>query len=157
METVVIAVDGSKHSEHAVRYARGLLAPFGKVKLYLVHVVPLYHVFVDGILETDLSMQVQLREAYEERGRHILEKVSQLLEDSPFEVESLLCDGDIVSEIIRISQEVKADLLVVGSRGLGEVKSMFLGSVSHKVVHHARCPVLLVKDDEAETVGSGNE
>jgi len=53
--------------------------------------------------------------------------------------------GDPASEIVRVAEEEGCDLIVVGSRGLGALKSLLLGSVSDHVVHHAHCPVLIVR------------
>ena len=53
--------------------------------------------------------------------------------------------GRPADEIIRYAEESGADLLVMGSRGLGALREFALGSVSHKVLTHAKCPVLVVK------------
>jgi nucleotide-binding universal stress UspA family protein len=67
--------------------------------------------------------------------------------------------------ILRVADEIDASLIVMGSRGLGDMRTLFLGSVSHGVVHHAHRPVLVVPpgaeiasaDDEGSTVSSGAE
>ena len=48
-------------------------------------------------------------------------------------------------EILRAAADEKADLIVLGSRGLSQVKAFLLGSVSDKVSHHAKCPILIVR------------
>jgi nucleotide-binding universal stress UspA family protein len=53
--------------------------------------------------------------------------------------------GDPAEEIVKTTQDFDTDLVVVGARGLGGVARVLLGSVSEKVLHHARCPVLIVK------------
>jgi nucleotide-binding universal stress UspA family protein len=53
--------------------------------------------------------------------------------------------GDPADVILNAAKKEKADLIVLGTRGLGEIKGLFLGSVSHKVSAHANCPVLTVK------------
>ncbi len=55
-----------------------------------------------------------------------------------------MLEGPASQAILRVAQVHKADLIVIGSRGLGDWQAMVLGSVSHKVVHHAPCPVLIV-------------
>lgn len=54
-------------------------------------------------------------------------------------------DGDLADEILRYAEGNGVDLITVGSRGLGGLKSLFLGSVSHKLVKDAKCPCLVVK------------
>ena len=53
--------------------------------------------------------------------------------------------GDPAAEIIEIAEKEMADLIVIGSRGLGTIKGVFMGSVSQKVAHHSSCPVMIVK------------
>jgi nucleotide-binding universal stress UspA family protein len=52
--------------------------------------------------------------------------------------------GDAADEITRLARSVEADLIVVGSRGLGAMRSTLLGSVSHGILNHTPCPVLVV-------------
>ena len=51
-------------------------------------------------------------------------------------------------EIVHLSEEVGAGLIVMGSRGLGGVRRALMGSVSDSVVRHAHCPVFVVRTDE---------
>lgn len=53
--------------------------------------------------------------------------------------------GDYAEEILDAAKDLKADMIVVGSRGLGGLKSTVLGSISQKVLHHADCSVVIVK------------
>jgi nucleotide-binding universal stress UspA family protein len=53
--------------------------------------------------------------------------------------------GDSATEILNFSQKNKFDIILIGARGLGSVKEIFLGSVSHAVVHKSKIPVLVVK------------
>ena len=58
------------------------------------------------------------------------------------EVTPILCEGHPVD--VLLGEAGKADLLVVGTRGLGELKGLLLGSVSQQVAHQATCPVVIV-------------
>ena len=58
---------------------------------------------------------------------------------------TLLEDGDPASTILRVAKGLDADMIVLGSRGLGDAKGLLLGSVSHKVAHFAECTCVSVK------------
>jgi nucleotide-binding universal stress UspA family protein len=53
--------------------------------------------------------------------------------------------GNTPEQIVEIANAVNADLIVMGTRGMTEWKSLVLGGVANKVLHHATCPVLLVR------------
>ena len=53
--------------------------------------------------------------------------------------------GHPIDRIVAVAQDIQADLIVLGSRGLGGWNSYLLGSVSDGVLHHAHCPVLIVR------------
>ena len=55
-----------------------------------------------------------------------------------------VCAGDTAEEILDVAEAEKADVLVLGRRGLGRVREVLLGSVSQKVLHHADCTVVIV-------------
>ena len=62
------------------------------------------------------------------------------------EVTGFIEDGDPVDEILGCAKRVSADLIVVGSRGLGKVKGLLLGSVSHKINQLAKCDCLTIRE-----------
>jgi nucleotide-binding universal stress UspA family protein len=53
--------------------------------------------------------------------------------------------GETPQQIVEIAASASADLIVIGTRGMTELRSLLLGGVANKVVHHATCPVLLVR------------
>ena len=81
------------------------------------------------------------------------ESAQQILDESLEEARVALprdtCDGDIVqghAASVLLKEAEHAQLIVVGNRGRGGFKNLMLGSVSQQVVHHAPCPVLVVRD-----------
>jgi len=57
----------------------------------------------------------------------------------------VLTYGDAAEEIVAAAEKVKADLIVIGTRGLSDLEGLVMGSVSHKVIHLAHCPCVTVK------------
>jgi nucleotide-binding universal stress UspA family protein len=58
--------------------------------------------------------------------------------------------GEVALEIVALAEELQADLIVMGSRGLGGVRRALMGSVSDSVVRHAHCPVLVVRPEKEQ-------
>ncbi len=59
-------------------------------------------------------------------------------------IEKVILEGDAASNIVGFAQKGAFDTIIIGRRGLGRFKAMVLGSVSNKVLQHARCSVLIV-------------
>jgi nucleotide-binding universal stress UspA family protein len=79
-------------------------------------------------------------------GRQILERAEKIAyEAGDKKVSSVILSGDPADSILAAAKREKADLIVLGTRGYGELKGLLLGSVSHKVAAQAHCPVLTVK------------
>ena len=141
MLRLVIAVDGSEPSLRAID-AAARLAKETEVEAVLLHVRPAagYH--------GDITPRDYERIGAEERERqtHVLAaalKHARLagLERAIEQAESGSPDIDIP----RVATERQADYIVMGTRGLGSLGGLLLGSVAQRVVHHAPVPVLLVK------------
>jgi nucleotide-binding universal stress UspA family protein len=73
------------------------------------------------------------------------------LEDAGVEVETEVLQGPPTEAILRVAEGHQADLIVMGTRGRGELTSLLLGSVSHRVLAHSRVPVIVVGAGEGET------
>lgn len=80
----------------------------------------------------------------------LLRKAAAELKQRNFAVKAISLRGDAREELTRKIEELNVDLLVIGSRGLGAIKRIFVGSTSDHLVHHAHCPVILVKDTSAK-------
>jgi len=135
---ILLAVDGSEHAIHAARVAAEL-AECHKAMLTLVAVydpVPPYL----GEPNFRIILDAQLRES-EKNIANALE----ILGDLPGEVQTEVLQGPPAEAILEIAKNRECDLIVMGSRGLGQLTGLLLGSQSQKVVQHAECPVLIVK------------
>jgi nucleotide-binding universal stress UspA family protein len=142
---VLCAVDGSKHSKWALEALRRWPFPRGSA-LVLVHMVDTakYKPHRGAGEGAEDAMRQALGLA-EETGRTVLAREKAALSPVWGTVDSRLVRGHPAESIVRTAAKLKADMIVMGSRGLTDVRAFLLGSVSRKVVVHAGCPVLLVK------------
>jgi nucleotide-binding universal stress UspA family protein len=139
---VLVAIDGSEHSGRALEEAIDL-ARLGRAHLTVVTVAPKPATLLVG---GPVMPPVDLRGIDEAvRGEHqkLLDgAVAQVPDD--VSVVKVLGDGPAARGILEQAEKAGCDLIVVGSRGRGEMSSMILGSVSREVLHRSRVPVLVV-------------
>ncbi len=135
-ERILVAIDGSKEGGKTVPVAMEMAQRFGSA-VTVVHVRE--HTKYEGS-DVDLGPETSaeaLVEAVQIRFREVgIEAQGEIRRVSP---------GDTPQQIVDVAREAEADLIVLGTRGMTEWKSMLLGGVANKVVQHAHCPVLLVR------------
>lgn len=141
---LLLATDGSKDAMLASRVATDLSLRTG-ARLHVAHAW--YHL-VKGLAYPTL-VWADYSNLYEREARKILEAQVDAVEAADCAVaQSHLLHGPPIDAILDLCEELRPGLVIVGSRGLGPVRRMFVGSVSEGVVHHARCPVLVVRGGE---------
>ena len=94
--------------------------------------------------ESEEEVKAKLKQD-EDNGWFILNQATHILDNNEKTSTIVLLKGDAATEIIEYSKGHDIDMIIAGSRGLSQVKSWLLGSVSRKLVHYAPCSVLLVK------------
>ena len=87
-------------------------------------------------------------------GEVTAKRTAAALEGLKVPVETVVRQGVPANEILQAAEELHADLIVMGSRGWGQLKAMLLGSVSEHVLHHATCPVLIARATEEQSDAS---
>jgi universal stress protein A len=145
IKTVLVPTDFSECSRKALRYAVPLARQFG-AKIVLVHIAQCHYV---GSEIDDLELaqfEKRIVADYQER----LEKMAaeQGARDLPFE--TIAWVGKVVPEIISAAKATKADLIVISTHGGACAGKLDLGSTTERVVRHAPCPVLVVREREHE-------
>ena len=140
---ILVAVDGSPFAERALAQAVDLSKMYG-AHLLVVHVVLRRFYAVTPSEAGVLATTVFVKEM-ESEGKKIIAKSEEFVKAAGVAYECKLVQGVPADEIVRLGQAEKVDLIVLGSRGLTEVRAFLLGSVSDKVTHHAKCPILIVK------------
>lgn len=133
---ILVAVDGSPQSRHAIDVGTDLAERY-QASLCLLHAFP----HVSDLLGT--PHHENLLAARTLIGNQLLEGARTQVGDR-VQVETQLLEGPPTSAIMRVAETEGYDLIVVGSRGRGQIAGMLLGSVSHAVAQRATCPVLIV-------------
>jgi nucleotide-binding universal stress UspA family protein len=139
---ILVAYDGSENASQALSEAVDL-ARANDAELTLLNVAPAIGNWVfTGPVTPAVNLELVQKEI-EETARNELEDAVEGLPDD-VRVTSRAVTGQAGPEIVRLAKEGNHDLVVVGSRGRGEVESLFLGSVSQHVSHASPVPVLIV-------------
>ena len=149
---ILLATDGSQEAALAARTASEL-AQMTESELHVVHarIPPDYPIFYEGYDEgVDVRAYVQEKsEELARRGQGLLdEQVRKIKAAGGSVAQAHLRVGRPDVQIAALAEEIGAGLIVVGSRGLGAMRRVLMGSVSSSVVRHAHCPVLVVRGEE---------
>jgi nucleotide-binding universal stress UspA family protein len=140
MPGIIVGVDGSGHSQRALEWAMKEAA-VRHVPLTVLTVHPSIVGYFGGVVTT--PQDVEQTEQVQVAVRTEADKVLTALEGPhPSSVKVRAVHGFPVEELINASKE--ADLVVLGSRGVGGFTRMMLGSTADQVVQHAHCPVTIV-------------
>ena len=141
MTRIVVGVDGSEPSHRALEWA----VEEARLRHANLEVV---HAWTYSPLGTSPYHPTMLDPSVMERIAHdLLDGSMATVDTTGVEVtKSLVCDGAAAA---LVEEGKGADLLVVGSRGRGGFAGLLLGSVSQQVVHHARCPVVIIPAEQS--------
>lgn len=135
---ILVAVDGSDHSMQATVCAREIAEKFG-AELFIVHA---YLHTSDLFGTSEFNKLVAKRKA---KGQEVINRARLLLAGTNLTITEELLEAPEAEAILAVAETQKADLIVMGTRGLGSLGGMMYGSVSRKVGHHATCAVMTVK------------
>jgi nucleotide-binding universal stress UspA family protein len=145
---ILVATDGSREAELAATTATDLVERTGS-ELHLVYVGHMPPLFYESPEDwtLDLDLQSRMKERAEEKaGKRLDEQVRRVREAGGEVAGAHARLGRPDAEIVGLAEELGAGLIVLGSRGLGPLRSALMGSVSHSVVRHAHCPVMVVRE-----------
>jgi nucleotide-binding universal stress UspA family protein len=136
---ILVPTDGSEYSykagEHAV-----YLAKLTGARVYVLNVVEIDMAFRNGIhFREDVC-------GLEKAAESATGRIKQLCDEAGVPCEEIIAKGKPTDVIVIIADKVGADLIVIGSIGMSAIERVLIGSVSDKVMRHAKRPVLLVRD-----------
>jgi len=136
---ILVPIDGSDHSHYTLGQAVSLAHLFGDETQLTVFHVGAY--FPYG----DLAMAIDMNQLLLDEGTAVLAEAEPWFAGVGFRHDTQAVIGDPAEEICRKAVHENYDLIVIGNRGRGLFSELLLGSVSHKVIQHASCPVLVVR------------
>jgi nucleotide-binding universal stress UspA family protein len=135
-ERILVAVDGSRVGGKTIPVAVDLATRYGAT-VTVVHVRE--HTKYEGS-DVDLGPETSAEQIVE----GALEPFRVAGVEARGEIRRV-SPGDTPEQIVKVAEESRADLIVMGTKGMTELRSLVLGGVANKVVAHATCPVLLVR------------
>jgi nucleotide-binding universal stress UspA family protein len=157
---ILLVTDGSPSSQSAARYLGKFLLP-QNVDVQVMHVLPPIHrpvmmepyyggwQTVYATYPTDEEEEA-LKKKQTKQAEALLARTQKLLQRHGVESTPVIARGDAATEIIDHVKKNKIDLIVAGSRGLSQFRSLWMGSVSRKLVHYSDCSILIVKAPKKE-------
>ncbi|KAI8926217.1 hypothetical protein BC831DRAFT_457455 [Entophlyctis helioformis] len=150
--TVAIAIDGSEHSSYALDWALKNVIRSESDQVVLLNVRPYVTLptlsygapFVDyGEAFTEIE------EANKKTSHELLIHAAKQLKKHHVHVRAIALRGDAREELVYKIEDLKADVVVMGSRGLSTFGRAFMGSVSDHLAHHVKCPVIVTRATDA--------
>jgi nucleotide-binding universal stress UspA family protein len=145
-QRLLCAMDGSEHSLRAAEHAAALAARFGASLSFLTVTK---EIKVTDEVRRYLQVEQLAGEpqyVLDEHAQSIMRKARQMAKKAGVaKAETLIRTGQPARTIVQVAEEIEADAIVMGSRGLGDIEGLLLGSVSHKVATLAKCTCITVK------------
>nr|WP_294807117.1 universal stress protein [uncultured Nitrososphaera sp.] len=136
---VLVAMDGSDCAKRALESAMDIVKA-SNGSLTIMHVLQ-----VPSTPGFGKKLTTEILLVYRRDARAFLEEQQREAESHGIKAETLLVKGSPAKAIMSAAKAMNADLVVIGSRGLGGVKELLLGSVSNAIVHGSKIPVLITK------------
>lgn len=142
MYNILVPIDGSDNALRAAEYAVRVAKEHKSASIHLVTVHPEPVVYGEIAIYVDRS---KVEQAQREHAEAVLQPVADIAAASGVDFTKEILVGDAAASIVRRADELGCDVIVMGTRGLGALGNLALGSVATKVVHLTQLPVTLVK------------
>ncbi len=141
---ILIPVDGSEDAKAACRVAAQLTAAIpGRETLHLLHCIAPIPSLIGG------EQREKLKQEHEKDAEALFESIRDELGEVDCDIKTYIRYGETAEAIVDAAKELDCTMIIMGTRGVSEIKSIVLGSVSHHVLRHASIPVLLVNKNHS--------
>lgn len=140
---IVVPVDGSSCSTSAVQTLAHFTPPEELTLVHALHLPDFNYPMITPDLRTEA--QEAIKDQLKKEGEEILDEAQKHLPADFSHVQQVHQIGHPVDVIVETARSAQSNLIVLGARGLGPVKELVLGSVSHRVLMHAPCSTMIVK------------
>ncbi len=137
LKKILVPIDSSEIAERAMA-AAVKVNHLGEAEVHVLYVADINRLAINAYLSMNVLAEIK------KAGEKILKKADDFF-PADMKVVKVYRTGDPAEAINEYEHEIKPDLIVMGSRGLGVVRGVLLGSVSKYVLENAACPVLIVK------------
>ncbi len=137
MKRILVPIDSSEIAERAMQEAIKVNR-FGEAEVHVLYVADINKLAINAYLSGNVLLEIG------KAGERILNAAVEKFPES-MKVVKVYRTGDPAETITEYAKEINADLIIMGSRGLGLVRGVLLGSVSKYVLERTKCPVLIVK------------
>ena len=149
MERILVPLDGSETGEAALPYVENLvskLAPHEKVEVTLFQAIssPTHYV-IAGEASAQIPYTEKELELIKKKTREYLKKAGEGLKSKGVTVKTKVTIGNAADEILKVTEEIKADLIAMSTHGRSGVGRWVFGSVAARVLHEGNTPLLLVR------------
>jgi nucleotide-binding universal stress UspA family protein len=156
---VLVPTDGSEYAERAVRFSAQVADRRHEAEVTVLYV----HLRVQPVTQERASVQVpgephhEVPLVHDETDAEELVHAQEIVDRAVTEIKSLVTSPDVTvtgrvvvddridEGVLKVADEIKADIIVMGTRGLSTLRGAIMGSVSHALIEKATCPVLIVK------------
>lgn len=146
LRRILVPIDFSECSTKAMAYASSFARQFG-AELMLLHVIePVF--YADG---ANLAILAAVNTSVRDEAMKRVEECKQSVGENVV-VTSAVREGRAFEQILRAAEETNTDLIIIGTHGRGALARFFIGSTAERVVRHAPCPVLVVREREHDFV-----
>jgi len=141
MHSILVPIDGSEQARHALKHAIKSIKEGLQAEIHILNVQPIVLPLGElPLIDADLIVKAQ-----QEQAKKLIKSASTLLDKADLKYTQHTEIGPIASTIVDYAKTNACDSIVMGSRGMGALGNLVLGSIANQVVHLTEIPVTLVK------------